>query len=426
MDYVGSSAAQNQKMLETLGLTSVQELFASIPKEWQQVAPAFDDGRAEQEALALFEALSEKNNFHKLDSYLGAGAYAHHIPALVTACLSRSEFLTAYTPYQAEASQGILQALFEFQSAIGALTEMEVSNASVYDGASACAEAVLMALRTHKERRAVVLHPSIHPHYRAVVELYLSGLNISIEERVSEKTACLLVQSPNFFGHIEPLEALLAEARAVDARFIVCANPLAYGLFPPVDADIAVGDCQPLGMGLHYGGPYAGYMACKRLWMRQLPGRVVSQTVDKEGKIGYVLTLQAREQHIRREKATSNICTSQNLCAIGALITLLWYGPEGMKKWALTNYQRAHYLRENLRTFPHLQIDKKPIFHEFVVQFSLPIEKVLAHFRAAGIEPGVPLKRFFPSMDRHLLVAVTELKTLLQLDRYLEVARDCV
>jgi glycine dehydrogenase subunit 1 len=438
MDFISNREEQLQAMLSTLGVERVDQLFAAIPAELKMAPPSKDDGLSEYEGMRLLEALAEKNSFSTLDNYLGAGAYEHHVPALVGAICSKSEFLTAYTPYQAEASQGTLQATFEFQSAICALTGLEVANASLYDGASACAEALLMALRINPERRRLLVGKSLHPHYRAVVEQYLGTHIAQIEEipykpdgtvnrelleaMIDDQTAALLLQSPNFFGVVEELGEIFQRCRSHGAISILCANPLAYGLFRSAGeqgADVAVGDCQPFGIALQYGGPYAGYLACREPFMRQMPGRLVGETVDADGKRGFVLTLQAREQNIRREKATSNICTNQALAALASLVAMLWYGKQGVKKLALTNYQRAAYLKEKLEQVKGFSsFTSATCFNEFVVKVSEPMAQLQQRFLAAGIVSGLDLGRYFPELRQHLLVTVTETKSLEQLDRY--------
>jgi len=351
--------------------------------------------------------------------------------------------LTSYTPYQAEASQGMLQIIFEFQSAICALTGLDVANASVYDGASACAEALLMALRQNKPRQKLLIAESVHPHYRGVINQYLrshegpielipfdDNLQITIakiEQHLDHQTAAILIQSPNFFGILESVREISAMAKQVGALTILCANPLAYGLYASASelgADIAVGDCQPFGLPLQFGGPYVGYMACRQELVRQMPGRLVGETVDTQGRRGFVLTLQAREQHIRRDKATSNICTNQALAALASLVAILWYGKEGVPALALTNYQRTAYLRQQLGCVAEVKINQKvPIFNEFVVKFDRSIAEVQSHFRAQGIEPGLDLGRYFARLSSCLLVTVTEVKNQLQLDRYVRIAQ---
>lgn len=443
MDFISNQATQIKEMLDVLGLKSVDELFSVIPQDLMLPRPLVDDGLSEYEGLCLMQRLGEKNAFSKFENYLGAGAYEHHIPALVGAICAKSEFLTSYTPYQAEASQGMLQATFEFQSAICALTGMDAANASVYDGASACAEAVLMALRCKPGRDTILLSRSLHPHYRNVLLQYLQCHPVKIKylpfkadgaldveqclPLVDENVAGVLIQSPNFFGVLEMTGEIFSMAKQKGALTLLCANPLVYGLCSSAaeqGAEIAIGDCQPFGIPLQFGGPYAGYMSCRQEWLRQLPGRIVGETQDKQGQRGFVLTLQAREQHIRREKATSNICTNQALAALASLVAILWYGKEGVKELALTNYQRAGYLKKELAKINGITIAAKNVatFNEFVVEFKLPIETVQAHFREQGIEPGLALSPHFPELSQGLLVAVTETKSLEQLKRYIQLA----
>lgn len=443
MDFIANKDPQIQEMLKVVGVNSIDELFAAIPKKLRLAAPETDDGLSEYEGLRLMENLAAKNTYATFDNYLGAGAYEHHVPALVNAICSKSQFLTSYTPYQAETSQGMLQAIFEYQSAICALTGLDVSNASLYDGASACAEAILMSLRLHKDRNKVIIAESLHPHYREVVKQYLSSHHTTIElipfhsdgrldfqkfqELIDDQTASVLLSYPNFFGVIDDIKIVSAYAKSKGALTIVCANPLVYGLYASakeIGADIAVGDGQSLGLPLQYGGPYVGYMACREEFVRQLPGRLVGETIDTKGRRGYVLALQTREQHIRREKATSNICTNQALAALAALIGLLWYGKNGLPKLALTNYQRAAYLKDHLEKIPGIQkMGDAPFFNEFAYKFPVPIEKVQQVFRAQGIEPGVNLGKYFPQMNHFLLTAVTETKSQEQLDHYINIAK---
>lgn len=443
MDFISNQEQQIKEMLREIGIKDIEELFQSIPASLRLPRPHADDGLSEYEGLKCMEALAAKNTFSQRENYIGAGAYEHHVPALVGAICQKSEFLTSYTPYQAEASQGNLQATFEFQSAICALTGMDVANASLYDGASACAEAMLMALRLRPGRQKIVVAQSLHPHYRAVVEQYLESHNIRIEEipfnekgrmpmealasALDESTAAVLAGYPNFFGTIEEMEAISSLVKSSGALFVICANPLAYGLFRSArecGGDIAIGDTQPFGIPLQFGGPYVGYIACRQEYIRQLPGRLVGETVDLNGKRGFVLTLQAREQHIRREKAMSNICTNQALAALGSLIAMLWYGKEGVYKLALTNYQRAAYLRQHLLELPGVSTwNDAASFNEFVIEIPCSVDHFFEEMRRAHIEPGLSLQRFFPAFDRHVLVAVTETKSKAQLDRYIDVAK---
>lgn len=438
MDFISNQDAQNREMLNELGIEKVEELFSVIPSDLLLPKPELDDGISEYEGMRFIEQVSAKNTFPHYDNYLGGGSYEHHVPALVGAVCSKSEFLTSYTPYQPEASQGMLQAIFEYQTALCALTGLDAANASLYDGASACAEGLLMALRAQKERQKVLIGRSLHPHYRAVVDQYLCALGFQIIDipfqsdgaldievfgkHLDANTAAVLVQSPNFFGIMDDIKAVSKKAKEAGALTVLCANPLAYGLYASageLGADIAVGDCQPFGIPLQFGGPYVGYIACRQELVRQLPGRIVGATVDAQGRQGFVLTLQAREQHIRREKATSNICTNQALAALASLTALLWYGKNGIKQLALTNYQRAAYLKAKLETINGIEsVSQRPFFNEFVVKFKSPIEKVQAHFREHGIEPGIAFEQFFPEYRNCLLVAVTETKSKAQLDHY--------
>lgn len=429
MDFVSNKKIQREEMLKEIGVLSFEELLQNIPRSLLLSPPVDEDGLSEYEGFSLIEKISKENLYPELESYLGAGAYQHHIPAIVSTVIGRSEFLTSYTPYQAEASQGLLQAIFEYQTAIVSLTGMEVSNASVYDGASACAEACLMALRHKDGMKKIAISETVHPLYRKVVELYLEGIEAEIDlipmkkgitdfHRLQGEYACILMQSPNFFGYLESIP------KDLETIVILCSNPLSYGLFPSArtqGADIAVGDLQPFGLPLSFGGPYSGYMTCTKEFTRKLPGRIVGRTEDSKGKRGYVLTLQAREQHIRREKATSNICTNQTLTTIAALVTMLWYGPEGMKKWALTNYQRTHYLRKLLPNDPFST--GTDFFNEFPLCFSQPLDLVLKSFRSEGIDPGFPLEQYYPTLKNCLLVNVTELKDKNQLDRFAKIAK---
>ncbi len=443
MDFISNKEFQNQEMLKTIGVQSVEELFSSIPEKLRKPKLQIDDGISEYEGILSMKSLAAKNSFPEYQNYLGGGAYEHHVPAIIPSICSKAEFLTAYTPYQPETSQGMLQIIFEFQSAICALTGMDVSNASLYDGASASAESLLMALRINKERNKVLIAESVHPHYRAVIEQYLCSHGTKIElipsledgtldlERfntmIDDQTVAVLLQYPNFFGVVDNAEIVFKKAKEFGALSIISANPLVYGLYKnanELSADIAVGDCQPFGLPLQFGGPYVGYMACRNELVRQMPGRIVGETVDTKGRRGFVLTLQAREQHIRREKATSNICTNQALAALSALIGILWYGQKGVYELSLTNYQRTAYLRENLQKISGISVTSSDaFFNEFVVRFDGDITTIIKKFRENKIEPGVLLKSYYPKLDKHLLVAVTETKSIEELDRYLKIAR---
>lgn len=444
MDFISNSEVQFAKMLKSIGINDVDELFCAIPKSLKIKKPKIDDGLSESEGLDLMKRLAKKNSFADFDNYLGAGAYEHYVPAIVSSICSKSEFLTSYTPYQAEASQGMLQIIFEYQSALCALTGMDVCNASLYDGASACAEACLMAMRLQKDKNVLLISQSLNPHYRSVVEQYLKTHAITLldipfdsngnidqnavdKHLASGKVIALLAQSPNFFGTVEHIKPISEKLKAKDALFILASNPLSFGIYAStkeLGADIAVGDCQAFGLPLAFGGPYVGYLTCKNEFVRQMPGRIVGETVDTNGKRGFVLTLQAREQHIRREKATSNICTNQALAALAALIAIMWYGKKGVEELSLTNYQRTCYLKENLKKIPGVFVfNNRATFNEFVLRFDKPLEEMVEFFRQQQIEPGVDLGKYYSSLNNHLLVAVTETKTKQQLDKYIEIAR---
>jgi len=424
-------------MLKEIGVKNSDALYAAIPEAIKRAAPKEDDGLSEFEGIKEMERLAAKNSALHYESYLGGGAYEHHCPAYAYAICQKSEFLTSYTPYQAEISQGLLQSIFEFQSAICAVTGLDVANASLYDGASASAEALLMALRLKKERTKILLSEALHPRVRAVVSQYLESLDLQIETipfneafqteipSFDEETAAVLLQSPNYFGAIENIETIAGKAKEKGALTLLSANPLSYGLYASaaeLGVDVAIGDCQPLGIPLQFGGPYAGYIACRKELVRQLPGRVVGETRDSKGRRGFTLTLQAREQHIRREKATSNICSNQALAAMASLLTILWYGPKGLAELALTNHQRAAYLKERLEKLPGVTTSEAPFFNEFVVRFSEEAKRVQDHFQQERILPGIPLGRDYPQMENSFLVAVTETKNRVQLDRYLAAA----
>lgn len=444
MDFIGNSDLQLKEMLHCMGLDDPLALFSAIPENLLCPEILEDDGLSEFDGKKQLMQLAQQNTFPHFDSYLGAGAYEHHIPQIVPFITSKSGFLTAYTPYQAEASQGSLQTIYEFQTAICRLTGLEVANASVYDSASATAEAVLMAKRVHKNRSKILVAGNIHPHYRSVLEQNLHALDVDLvtltldnggridskifDNHIDDTVICSVMQYPDFFGQLQDLKSFSDKVHAVQGISIIIANPLVYGLFhsaKELGADIAVGDCQPFGIPLQFGGPYVGYLAARRELMRQMPGRIVGKTEDRHGKMGFALTLQAREQHIRREKATSNICSNQALCALASLVAILWYGKKGIKELALANYQRANYLKQELEALPKVfSFSSQPIFNEFTVHIDYPMQNLQQHFRRHGIEPGLDLGRYYPHLKNHLLVAVTETKSIDQLNRYIAVAKE--
>ncbi len=438
MAYLPNTSAERVAMLEAIGAGSIDDLFAMVPADLRlnrplDLAPAL----GELELTAHMTELAARNlPAGQTTCFLGGGSYDHFVPAVVDFVAARSEFYTAYTPYQAEASQGTLQAMFEYQTLITQLTGMDVSNASLYDGASAAAEAVLMALDTTRRRRVVVA-ASVHPEYRRVLATYLANLGAELvvvgtpdgtlhpadlEQALDDQTACVLVQHPNFFGCLEPTREIGELTHKSGAPFIVAVDPISLGLLKrpsEYGADIVVAEGQPLGTPMSFGGPYLGILACREQFIRRLPGRLVGQTTDRRGKRCFVLTLQTREQHIRREKATSNICTNQGLLALRATVYLAAMGPSGMRSVAELCLQKSRYALEQLTSsgVAHAAFTR-PTFKEFVVRLGAGhLERVLDAARREGILAGVPLAGWFPELSDCLLVTVTEKRTRSDIDR---------
>ncbi len=440
MPYFFNTPEDRQAMLASIGAASVDELFAMVPAELRLARPLqLPAAMTELELTAHMQQLAGTNaSASQTLCFLGGGSYDHFIPAVVDALSSRGEFYTSYTPYQPEASQGNLQAFFEYQSLICRLTGMEVSNASLYDGGSAAAEAVLMSMHATKRQRRVVVAASVHPEYRQILETYLINLNtelvtvgtpdgvIPLEElaaAVDDETACVLVQHPNFFGCLEDVEAIGRIAHEHGAMFVVSVDPISLGLLKrpgEYGADIVIAEGQSLGNPMAYGGPYLGIMACREAFARRMPGRIVGQTTDRDGRPCLVLTLQTREQHIRREKATSNICTNQGLYALRATIYLSLMGPQGMREAANLCLQKAHYAVDELtRCGRFSRAFDRPFFKEFVVRDADGgVESLLAEATAAGIMAGVPLGAWYPELSDCFLVAVTEKRTKPEIDRW--------
>lgn len=431
MHYLPHTDEDCSAMLEAIGLGSMEELFESVPPELR-LGRALELPRpmSEQELSAHLEEISNGNaHGGTVRVFLGAGAYNHFIPSVVDHLAGRSEFYTAYTPYQPELSQGTLQSIFEFQSLICQLTGMEVANASLYEGASAVAEAALMACRVKKGGRVVVSR-ALHPHYRKVLSTYLAPLEGELLEvpfdeggrteqegwrnALGEGAAAAIVQSPNFFGLVEDLKTLGEAARAGGALFIVAfSEALSLALLKPpgeLGADVVAGEGQSFGLPLSFGGPYLGLFATREKFMRQAPGRLVGETVDSQGRRGFVLALATREQHIRRERATSNICTNEGLCALRATIYLSALGKEGLRKLALLNLQRAAYTRELISSLPGFSVRfNGPIFNEFVITSPLDPERLFRWLSEQGVVGGYPLSRHYPELERESLFCVTEL-----------------
>lgn len=443
MTFLPHTEAERREMLAAIGVDSFAELFADVPEVVRFPELDLPEAVSEMEILDELQALADRNvNAHQYPSYLGAGAYDHFIPSAVRELLRRGEFYTAYTPYQPEVSQGTLQAIFEFQSLIAHLTGMEVANASVYDGATALAEAVNMALNHHREkRRRIVLAPTVHPEYRQVVETYMRGNDVdivgselfqqgveSLAELVDDDTAIVAVQYPDFVGHINDYSRVGKRAHEVGALFCVVVNPTAMGLLKPpgeFGADIVVGEGQPLGIPLSYGGPYLGLFATKEEYVRKMPGRLVGETTDVRGQRGYVLTLTPREQHIRRARATSNICTNQGLMALAATLYLSALGKHGLKQVAELCYHKAHYLAERIEELDGYTVwNKRPFFHEFVVKAPLPVAELNRRLLERGIIGGYDLGDWREQFKDHVLLAVTERNSRAQLDQLVQALRE--
>lgn len=421
-------------MLETIGVKSIDDLFREIPAELRlkgelQVSSAYD----EYHLFRHLKGLSEKNiDLSRVTSFLGAGIYDRYIPSTVGAVISRGEFLTAYTPYQPEVSQGYLQTIYEYQSMVAELYGMDVSNASMYDGATAIAEAAIMAVSVNK-REVVYVSQALHPHYRQVIDTYCWSMGIAVKEiaitdgatqdfsSVSDDAACVVVQQPNFFGVIEDLGAARDAARANGALFLVSADPVSCGILPPpgqFDADVVTGEGQPMGIAMGYGGPLLGLFTCKKDYVRQLPGRIVGRTTDHDGRPGYTMTLRTREQDIRREKATSNICTNEALMALAATVYMSAMGKTGIRSVAESTVQNTQYAIKKLTEAGGKLKFPGKVFGEFVLQLPKPAAQVRDALLKEGVLAGLPLSEAFQGYDDCLLVAVTEVRTMAEIDRF--------
>ncbi len=438
MGYILNTPEDQRAMLAAIGVASLEELFAQIPPELRMRRPLdIPPALSEIELTAHLADLAKKNTGpDQKVCFLGGGSYDHFVPAVVDYVASRGEFYTSYTPYQPEASQGNLQAFFEYQTLITQLTGMDISNASLYDGGSAAAEAVLMAISVTGRHGRVVVAGSAHPEYRRTIGTYLSNLGVelvtvdaasgtvepeAVARAITDDTSCVLVQHPNFFGCLEDVESLATAAHERGALLIVAFDPLSLGLLKrPGDygADIVVAEGQSLGTPMQFGGPYLGIMACREQFVRRMPGRIAGQTVDRRGKRCWVLTLQTREQHIRREKATSNVCTNQGLFALRATVYLAALGPHGLRELAESCLRKAHYARSRLTAGGRLAAAfDRPTFKEFVVRDSGDaVDELLAEALDAGYFAGVPLGRWYPELADCLLVCVTEKRTRAEID----------
>jgi glycine dehydrogenase subunit 1 len=427
--YIPNTDEDRRQMLAVIGVESVEDLFADIPAHLRIEGLRLPPGLSEPELLREMAEMAGRNRYPGQDGmacFLGAGAYRHFVPSVVLQVVSRSEFYTAYTPYQPEISQGTLQTMFEFQSMVCELLAMDVANAGMYDGASALAEACLMAASVTGRRRIALLS-TLHPGYQAVVRTYAFGRDLAVDvvspeaPTLDESHACLAVQSPNFFGYLEDMGAMAEAAHRVGALLVTSTDPVSLGLFRPpgsYGADIATAEGQPLGWPLTFGGPYLGLLATRKEFLRHLPGRIVGRTTDRDGRTGYVLTLQTREQHIRRERATSNICTSQQLVALAATVYLAALGRRGLRRVAELCYHKAHYAAERIAALPGYSLPLTGVFFkEFVVRCPRPPALVNEALLERGIIGGLDVS---DRIENGLLLCVTEMNTREEIERLVE------
>ncbi|MBR2533762.1 MAG: aminomethyl-transferring glycine dehydrogenase subunit GcvPA [Erysipelotrichaceae bacterium] len=430
--YIPETVSEQEAMLKDIGYTSIDDLYSMVPEQVKLKDLNIPEGKSELEVLEQMKEIAEQNIVFR-SIFRGAGVYAHHIPSIVKTITSKEEFVTAYTPYQAEISQGVLQSIFEYQTQICELTGLDVSNASVYDGAVAAAEAIFMTLERNKDE--ILVSDTIDPETLAVIKTYCESRSVKVtllknrnhltdleevKKNLNERTAGLYIESPNYFGLVEDVEAFAGLMHENKAKIIEGCDPVSLAIYKApgeMGVDVAVGEGQQLGLPMGFGGPYLGFMSCKKELMRKLPGRIVGETTDHEGRRAYVLTLQAREQHIRREKASSNICSNEALCAMTASVYLAAMGPEGMKKLALSCYSNAHYLAEKLNEAGFRRIDEGEFFDEFLTVS--PVDPKLLEEKLAEkkILSGLPL-------DEGILWCATELNTKDKIDELIAAIRE--
>jgi glycine dehydrogenase subunit 1 len=443
MTFNPHTAEDRQAMLDATSAASIEDLFGAIPERVRFPNLDLPVALSEQEAFRRLGELAARNmNTYDNPSFLGAGSYTHYVPAAVQQIVFRGEFYTAYTPYQPEVAQGTLQAIYEYQSMICGLTGMDVSNASLYDGATALAEGALLTVSLPRKRTRVVMAGTVHPHYRDVVTTYTSGIGVDVvelpvpssgfvtnpgefDEYLDDQLACIVVQYPNFFGTIEDLAAVAEKAHSCGASLVVSAYPTALGVLKApgeLGADVVTGEGQPLGNVQTFGGPVVGILATHQRLVRQMPGRLAGVAQDAEGKRGYVLALQTREQHIRREKATSNICTNQGLMALAASVYMATLGPTGLRRVAEVCYQNAHYLASELEATGRFKIrNDGSFFNEFTVSCDEAPETLNDRLRAEGIIGGYDLSALGPDLDGMMLLAATEMTNRAAIDRFVSV-----
>ncbi len=447
MTYIPISPKERDAMLKTVGVKTLDDLFDAVPKKHRFPKLNLPPALSEMEAASLLGEMAQSNENVRehMISFLGAGAYNHYVPSVVDHVLRRGEFYTAYTPYQPEISQGTLQAIFEYQSLMSSLTGMEVSNASHYDGATAAAEAVSLANAQFRgKRKKIVMSPTVHPQYREVIRTYSQGMGLeeagddptadlevgpeSLIPLIDDNTMLVVVQYPDFFGRIYDFTKLIEAAHAKGALVCVVANPTALIMLKTpgeMDADIVVGEAQPFGIPLWYGGPYLGFFTIKKSYVHKMAGRLVGETVDSRGQRSYVLTLTAREQHIKRERATSNICTNQGLLALASAVYMSVLGRNGLKEVANLCYQKAHYAASELSKIDGLGLCfSDPFFHEFVLCCPKPAGEVNQHLLENGILGGYDLGKDYPALKDHLLVAVTEMNSKEEIDTLVEALKE--
>ena len=435
--YIANTSEDVKEMLKSIGVESIDDLFADIKPEFKPTSFHLPKGKSEYEVVHHLTALAQKNSSN-LSLFIGAGFYDHYIPAVIHSLISRGEFLTCYTPYQPECSQGTLQSLYEYQSAICTLTEMDVANASLYDGGTALYEAIMMAIRITGRRR-VIMDGGVNPIYRKMIKSYTKNLKIefvetpvligqanrqSLEEFLNDKTAALILQNPNFFGAIDDHGDIIEKSHKFGILCIENVYPISLGLLKTpgeMDVDIVTGEGQSLGLPLNFGGPYLGFMATKRKYIRKMPGRIVGRTLDTKGQVCYVNTLQAREQHIRREKATSNICTNVSLCAIQSLMFMSLLGKKGFADLALLNREKSEFMCLQLQKVPGVVVNKTfPTFNEFTVRLPKKADQVIHQMMERGFCAGFPLARYFDGMEQEMLIAVTEKRSKEEILNYID------